>query len=115
MLYPTRQEILQVGGGLGGHPPCGFFFAVYTLLILVHIIKEVIKVANRWGFELENQEKGGNCLSKSGEGREIKTRDLKNQGDPFKGIVACGLLGNKIIHLSFRRCDPVTLKEESTK
>ncbi len=35
-------------------------------------------MANRWGFELANRERGGNCLDQSGERRELKKRDFKN-------------------------------------
>ncbi len=35
-------------------------------------------MANRWGFELANQERGGNSLSQSEERRDFKKRDFKN-------------------------------------
>ncbi len=35
-------------------------------------------MANRWGFELANQEQGRNSLDQSGERRDFKKRDFRN-------------------------------------
>ncbi len=34
-------------------------------------------MSNRWGFELANQERGGNSLDQSEEGSDLKKKDFK--------------------------------------